>query len=244
MKKLFSLLTASVCMAMLTSAAFAADIDAYTVYRNSVKKLKSASSMELSKTIKLSDCSGSEIKELINQSSTVKVLITPGKTFHMAGKSAENGGAPTYRYLNETGFYERTGDSKIKINASGKQKPADMGELLDNDLYMSMPLMEEDFKDAKVEKVDGGTKITCKISSNFKNNYNNTTISSTRTINVTIGDDGILKSLSKTTVSGENGKVIHNAVETTRIKSVNSIKKIDFPSDLNTYKEFNFNNNK
>lgn len=243
MKKLFSLLTVLLCAVMLSSTAFAAD-DAYSVYQKYVKKSKSVSSMELSITQKISMSAGDQNLDLTKQSGTVK-LITKDNKLQMEMKMTDSATNETvYGYFKDNYLYEKVGNEKFKIKYNAD-------DALSEAANVDTTLTKDDLKDATVEKVDGGVKITYKIKasdldssmtsifdeldlpSNVKMSFTSVTCS------LIIADDGTLQSMSNSYgINLNDGTNTYKlkATQKTTVKSVNSVTKINYPSDLNTYK--------
>lgn len=232
-------------MAMFTSVAFAAETDAYELYQKCAKELKYVSSIELSIAYKYYTMTDSkDYVEDNRQTGTVKILINPDKKVQMeviAFDSETNETA--YGYLKDGYAYTKEGGTKEK--EAMDTKGMDMQKALSDIGGLRFDLTRDDFKDAKVEKVNGGTKLTFKRARNrsesiyiesAKQYAKGTDIINTV---ITVGDDGMLKSYSEsetyiyTLSSGVTRKV--KTTYNNTVKSVNSIEKIDFPKDLDTY---------
>lgn len=245
MKKLFSLLAAILCAAMLSSSVFAADANAYSIYQKCVKKMKSVSSMEISMVQRFTMSSkGYDIST--KQNNTIKILFAPENKLHMEVKSlAPNSDEPTYYYYRNGYYYRDMGFYKARV----KMKADDV---LYSTVNLDMNLVKSDFKDAKVEKSSDGTKITyvTKLADSKDESirqlvkYLETADSSMKmsisdmTTVFTVGNDGMLKSSSVSfviSVSSDGDTYKMRQTQTSTVKSVNTVMKIDFPKDLNTY---------
>lgn len=237
MKKLFSILSVLICMVMLTSVAFAADADAYTVYLNSVKKLKSASSMELSVTAKASLAGDVQAVDVVKASASMKMLKPAGGKFQMTMKWDDPSTNKTSRiYFKDGYYYENDAGEKRRV-----KDEITMSEAVDTFLSsFDFKFTKDDLKNATVKVVDGDTKITVKKDSPLSNSFSKGIAGLAKdTLTITIGSDGMLKSCSyfasEPFDNGDSLKMKYTM--TLKVKSVNSVEKIDFPSDLGTYKE-------
>lgn len=237
MKKLISFLSALICMAMLTSAAFAADADAYTIYRNSVKKLKSASSMELSVVAKASLAGDVQSVDVVKMSASMKMLKPAGGKFQMTMKWDDPDTNKTSRiYLKDGYYYENNAGEKRKV-----KDEITLSEAVDSFLSsFDFQFTKDDLKNATVKNVDSDTRITVKKDSPLRNSGSNGNPGPAKdTLTITIGSDGVLKSCSYfSSEPFDNGDSLKmKYTMTLKVKSVNAVEKIDFPSDLGTYKE-------
>lgn len=251
MKKLFLLLTAMLCVAMLSSSVFAADADAYALYQRCAKKMNSVSSVEISTAQKFTFAYDGKIidAQSVQWNETTKILMTGGGKIQMESKSQVNSKmngtetkATTYSYFKDGELYFQLVGEKLKI----KYNPdiADMNDALERLLSsaINLDMDKDEFKDAKLERVSGGTKITLRRSSTSTGitsaNYKIRTIN---VVSIIIGDDNILKSYSESATTIEaspDGRETYKTktTRTHKVKSVNSFTKINFPSDLDTYK--------
>lgn len=230
MKKLLSILLAIVFAATLTSPAFAADADAYSIYQKSIKKLKSVSSVDLPISAKFSITDGKQSVDVTELNMGFKILTTADKKRQMEWKMVYPETGEIYNvYYKDGFFYENSNNKKSKY-----KRDLDIEEIMDGFLEtFNLNLTKNDFKNAQVKKVDGDTKITLKKAFPFDDDWSNSTLS------ITIGSDDMLKSCSFSytePVDKNSDKLKLKATLTIRVKSVNSLKKINFPSDLNTYK--------
>lgn len=244
MKKLFSLLTVLFCAVVLSTTAFAAD-DAYSVYQKYLNKSKSIKSMELAITQKGTMTVDGYSVELSKQSGSAKMLMTSDNKLQMETKITDSETKETvYGYFKDNYLYTKAGNEKIKIKYAAN-------DALSESANVDNTLTKDDLKNATVEKVDGGVKLTYKIKgsdvrsampslADTLNLPDDVAVSFTNaTISMVFGDDGSLKTTSNSygiKLSDGSTSINLKITQKTTVKSVNSVTKISFPSDLNTYK--------
>lgn len=221
MKKLFSLLVCLVCAAMLATTSFAAETpSAYSIYLKAVSTLDSAKSIELSGTVKT--ILTLDKNEIVNttEKSSIKVL---NNTIALQKTDTDTNGTVS-TYYKDGYLYESLTGIKTKTKYSYDIALSYIG-LLDTNMS------KEYFKKATVEQTDKGTVIKFKVS--FED------LPSSTSYSLLVGPDNKLKSYTETFnfTSNSDGTVLKTKITTTyKIVSVDKVSKIDFPTDLKSYK--------
>lgn len=246
MKKLFSAISALLCVVILTSS-FSAATDAYTLYTKSMKKMDSVSSLEMQGTTKVYvEMYGTEftaVKRTIN----IKMMVDDSNGLQLEAHTVDKQD-PVDMYYYKGYMYRNMDGKKEKVKMS-------MDDALESSADIDRNAVKEQFEDAKVERVDGGYKIKYMVDVDDVLASNGDTIEallggnmpagmdvsvSNASSTLTIADDYTQKAYATTytiTVSagGDSLKMRYNS--SGRTISTNSVKQIKYPADLASYKK-------
>lgn len=245
--RLFSIISVVLCAAMLTMSVSAANDDAYAIYKRYAQKMdKTVTSMEVKSTTKTSATMDGETIELSKVTTVMKVIITPDKKLEFEAVTVNAYGQTAYSYYKDGSLYMNEDGVKYKLKMKLESAMASTNQ-------MDLELAKEVLADATVERVKDGNRIHYKIDkSSLKNTYLDSLISQLKkesgeldiaisNINstMTIGDDDLRKAYAavfSVRISDDKNTVTLKQNSSGKVLSYNTVKKINYPEDLNTYK--------
>ncbi len=247
MKKLVSLVSVIASLVIMTMSFSAAGTDAYSIYNQSQKAMEKVKSVEIRGTSKASmELNGQKV-EVTKQNITIKTIMSSGNKLQMEAHTKDANTGDTEDMFYKDGFlYLKTADQKTK-------QKMDMNEVLATANALKFDAGKETFKTATVEKVDGGNKIKFKIKTiELKDEAGNSIVDMLKkespdakieigdiNYSMTIGSDNMVKSYSTImNISMEVEKIPVKVIVsgTNNVYSINTVKNINFPTDLASYK--------
>lgn len=249
MKKLFSLVAVLMCMVMLSTTAFAATTaDVLSVYRKYVKQSADIKSMDISVSQKISMSDGTDTVDVLRQDVAMKMRILDDDKLQLEARTVDAATKEiSYAYFRNDWLYQQVGDQKFKIRMS-------MNEALASTANVDVNLTADMLKDATVQTLADGIKITYKTNLNDIADGEGHSIASminemnlpddmkmeisTITSSVTIGYDGMMKAGSNSFgMRVHSGDITLNfkIVQTLKVNSVNTVDFIKFPADIGSY---------
>lgn len=256
MKKLRSLIAVLLGVALLAapvsaatastktvaSSASGSATDAYKLYEKTMKKLDAATSLEMTGTMKIAMNMGSTSIET-QGTTTTRQIMKDDKLQMEVIVAMDDLGISTTSYYKDGYYYTKSGDSKTKTKMSLTDAKSSAREF---DLALTKDLM----KNATVEEVSGGTRIKCAISAKEANALIGEAMDELLdedagvklgkiSYSMLIGDNGLPKSMGivmNITMDMDGVDISAKLTMTYKIKSVNKLTKIDFPTDLKSYK--------
>lgn len=228
---------------MLTTSVFAASADSYGTYQSAIKKMEKVKSAKIrgSMTIKI-------YNDLVSMDMKLPFTIWQREdangNIEMAMVVDDNEfGVQSATYYKDGYMYTNDDGTKTRKKVPGQEAIITMSDELSKDL----------FQDATVETVEGGERIKVKIPSKYidelmggamtsladQSDAGSDVKLSSITCYYTIGEDGYLKSqqMSYTMTMRESGAEMKaKCTLSLKYSSLNNVYKIEFPSDLGSYK--------
>lgn len=241
MKKLFSLLTLLICAVMLSTTAYTASElpDPYQLYKKAAKKIDTVTSMDVTGNISMTITLGTNKLPASKSVENFKILKIKDNRIQLEATITD---ADTKK-VKSSEWYKDGYCYTNSDNTKTKQK-SELDSIIDYfGGFRFFDATESDFKDATIEKTkDGFYRISYKMSAKkaFPVEYGSEVRLSNVKLSITVDADGNMKATSASitlNTNADDGTLMK--VTTTmshKINSLNSVSKINFPSDLNTYK--------
>lgn len=248
MKKLRSVIAIVLGIALMATPAFAAadpNAEAYKLYQQAMKKLNAAHSLEMTGTMDMSIQMGATSIET-QAVTTTRQIMEDGKLQMEVLADMGDLGLSTASYYKDGYFYQNVGGEKTKMSMP-------LNEAVTAGQELDMNLTRDLLHNATIEEVSGGTRIKFSISTEDVAAMMEGTMDDVLgsieegmdlklgkiSYSILIGDNGMLKSMRMTmnaTITVEEMTMKTKITMNYKVKSVNKLLKIDFPSDLASYK--------
>lgn len=247
--KMICVVLAAISMLIASTPVFAEDAspqssDAYKLYLAASKKMENTNSLNVKGTVKIDLSLGGDTSMSTAAKYTCQMLYKDKNELQMAlTASIDDLDTNFAAYYKDGYYYENSDGVKTKAKTS-------FAETWDSLPTSDLGLSEDLFKDATVEAVDGGKRIKLKLSSKYLyeliDAYDVSGFSDDDDIKlgnmylyITIGDNGNIKAyklVCNMTMKDGDAAYKIKATITMNIVSANKLTKINYPSDLSSYK--------
>jgi len=250
MKNLFRIICIILAFVMISGSVFASVADnhseeAYKLYQEAVKRLEKVHSLEVSGTT-VQNLSDKDISWVNRYNYEAKIRADEKGSFEYSIYliSTTEGIDDIRMYLKDNWRFLRDGNKKtrtrhetinLKDGHTGANKAAIIG--------FPTGIPKECFKDATVEKLENGHRVNVNITGEYMHFYFNTDWDKYKmesaNVSMVIDNVGRVRSYRTThsyTFSRDGVTNRGREINNIRFKPYNSVEKIDFPDDLNSFR--------